>query len=902
MAHYDIFRDQLAISFPGHGHALWEPSPGDLTLRIFHRLFNILLPADDPSHENFGVPDNHEQFQPKVPRHIISGILRPDNFCSAAVNLESDGLGQFAIRPSDPGEVVFSCKEKPGANTVWMIKHIDQWFSWSQGKGLGISQMEDIVLLTGTDLTRSWANVAFLGQANARVSFGVEATHSKINWQFSPERKTGSAGGIGGQNLPEDQCIFIRGFRVRKRIIWWSKLRAAAGPNPDPKDDGNGPAAGLIALTAIPKAYRNRTLQPDVVLSCLRSSKLAIHEFELGPGKSSSSNKGANADTEIVRVASFSAAFKVVALVLLDIPSQPSSPYYYSFRLTTSSHARGHVASYICLRDVRRISLSRPAGALPRKRRPASWHFLSKAPSSSAEREEAWASLDFRKSVQVTVPFESTGIYDFTGGALLLGTRLHNTSRRPTIGYSCVTLPSLSSTEDQKLKWRELSLGIQILDVGLAVHEHDLIAALTACKPIIFVALISLILGNCNVLIEIVGEFVALLITFPLVRDASVDMFFLVRWKTGKAHRLPSERGAYAYFSFLTEDTLVIPNLLQNTLEITRIVVDERDDDVPRLVRLCTLGLPPLAAHASIIQLSCHAEPNPTGSGSGPLLVPARSSRPFYNNAADAIMLFNLLIDDTNPHAFFHETRNFTFIVHRHALVAQIPHAEPACAPFRSAPGTAPTLVPWFAWGVPVTRWFESDPASMPWVTTSAGQRAVTMEDNKPTPIIVRDFNPYAVRAALARQAARGLSQEFDHDARQLPNGNRQVVKVEENVIPAGTTFREDVQSALPYIETITQNGYYYEGALIDEERILGLEVRLLPGVNGYLHLANMESKTKRDPAPDIRYPKSDSNFKLCNSSLGPSSWDLRHTDTFKLCSSLSTASTLPKISNIFSN
>jgi hypothetical protein len=98
-------------------------------------------------------------------------------------------------------------------------------------------------------------------------------------------------------------------------------------------------------------------------------------------------------------------------------------------------------------------------------------------------REEAWANLDFHKNVQVTVPFESTGIYDFTGGAFLLGTRLHSTSRRPTIGYSYLTLPSLTSTEDQKLEWRGPSVGIQILDVGLAVHEHDLIAALTAYVP-----------------------------------------------------------------------------------------------------------------------------------------------------------------------------------------------------------------------------------------------------------------------------------------------------------------------------------------------------------------------------------------------------------------------------------
>ena len=110
MAHYDIFRDQLAIRFPALGHALWEPSPGNLYRVVgvgdvgyicegrFHRLFNILLPADDPSHANFGVPDNHEPFEPKVLEHIRTGVLRPDNFCSAGVTLESDGLGQFATR------------------------------------------------------------------------------------------------------------------------------------------------------------------------------------------------------------------------------------------------------------------------------------------------------------------------------------------------------------------------------------------------------------------------------------------------------------------------------------------------------------------------------------------------------------------------------------------------------------------------------------------------------------------------------------------------------------------------------------------------------------------------------------------------------------------------------------
>jgi len=34
------------------------------------------------------------------------------------------------------------------------------------------------------------------------------------------------------QNLPQNQCIFVRGFRVTRRRYFWPKLRGA-GPAPD---------------------------------------------------------------------------------------------------------------------------------------------------------------------------------------------------------------------------------------------------------------------------------------------------------------------------------------------------------------------------------------------------------------------------------------------------------------------------------------------------------------------------------------------------------------------------------------------------------------------------------------------------------------------------------------------
>jgi hypothetical protein len=48
---------------------------------------------------------------------------------------------------------------------------------------------------------------------------------------------------------------------------------------------------------------------------------------------------------------------------------------------------------------------------------------------------------------------------------------------------------------------------------------------------------------------------------------------------------------------------------------------------------------------------------------------------------------------------------------------------------------------------------------------------------------------------------------------------------VDGSVIAAGSVFKDDVRSSLPYVEVVTLAEYRYEGVLIDEERILGLKV-----------------------------------------------------------------------------
>jgi hypothetical protein len=55
-------------------------------------------------------------------------------------------------------------------------------------------------------------------------------------------------------------------------------------------------------------------------------------------------------------------------------------------------------------------------------------------------------------------------------------------------------------------------------------------------QPIIFISSKSLILDLPSVRIKIVGDYLALHITFLLLQDASDDMFFLVVWIKGEVH------------------------------------------------------------------------------------------------------------------------------------------------------------------------------------------------------------------------------------------------------------------------------------------------------------------------------------------------------------------------------
>jgi len=230
---YDIFREELAIKYPSYGHALWDPSPGGRYTSVeigdvgfiregyFHRLFNILLPEDHPSHRD-GVPSHHEPLVLRMRFPTNTGTLQPNNFRSNAVSDTSDIQRLHASGPDEATQFSFSCSRRQGAvlslpvpaqrqDTAaraafakCIIKHIDEWFAFARECDLGISR-EDIILVTGRHLARSWANIAF-HNGDEQVSFGAQVFgRSGVNWQFTPEGARGVMFNLG----PSGQVRFV---------------------------------------------------------------------------------------------------------------------------------------------------------------------------------------------------------------------------------------------------------------------------------------------------------------------------------------------------------------------------------------------------------------------------------------------------------------------------------------------------------------------------------------------------------------------------------------------------------------------------------------------------------------------------------------------------------------------
>ncbi|KAI9445965.1 hypothetical protein H4582DRAFT_2163098, partial [Lactarius indigo] len=285
------------IAHPAFGHALWDPDPGQyppvqvgdvgyIRNGKFHRLFNALLSADHPSHKRLGTPPDHEPLQLQVKDHIDRGTIGPNTFHSYGVNVgirwirgtrqRVIGLPILNLATVGSADVSFSCTKTQGAVLSlpvaarredtphlghfrkWILRHIDSWYTFACTLEIDI-QMEHIILVTGCHRSKSWTNTVFnKTRADARVSLGVDvgAFGANINWRVSEFRVQGAVHNRGpnGWRLPKNQCIFIRGFRVKRFFFGLvPRIRGAAEPKPDTRGDNPEPEKKVAPAPVVAK-------------------------------------------------------------------------------------------------------------------------------------------------------------------------------------------------------------------------------------------------------------------------------------------------------------------------------------------------------------------------------------------------------------------------------------------------------------------------------------------------------------------------------------------------------------------------------------------------------------------------------------------------------------------------
>jgi hypothetical protein len=295
-----------------------------------------------------------------------------------------------------------------------------------------------------------------------------------------------------------------------------------------------------------------------------------------------------------------------------------------------------------------------------------------------------------------------------------------------------------------------------------------------------------------------------------------------------------AERLTYGSLAFLSEDVIMLPNLARNAIELCSFSQSQRmsvspattflDDcqqlhpDFATAIPLRTvviLRLPLLSTEMQIARIACRGEPTPYSS----TYAPPRdgSDFAFRPQAESSIIIFNMLLEDDAP-LFFGRLKSLSFAIHRYALLDQIDEHD-ECQ-WNIAPSMDDEMlgVPWGEWGPGITRWFSTDDIPTRWITTSCGQRWATIEQDKPSSICIRDFNPINIRRAIETL---GKARWYETNNAVITIVDTPSYASEEN----DHTFAEEVESRLPYLEIQTKIRYNYSSVFMDEGWLLGIVV-----------------------------------------------------------------------------
>src|SRR3984893_9764826 len=205
---YDVYRDQLTALY--YGHALWAPDPNQLYERVkigdvgyvrdgyFVRMFNVLLPWDDPSNRTTCQPEQYTPLDVGLFWNTKKTRFAKGDYYSRHVNSRDESNPHSASTPDEYVVIVlsrivtiytysyianftaYSCSRRYGALLAlpydglhedvirtkvfedYIRDNIDVWFAIARRDNLDVDRMEEIILVTGCTLVTAWGVAAFI--------------------------------------------------------------------------------------------------------------------------------------------------------------------------------------------------------------------------------------------------------------------------------------------------------------------------------------------------------------------------------------------------------------------------------------------------------------------------------------------------------------------------------------------------------------------------------------------------------------------------------------------------------------------------------------------------------------------------------------------------------------------
>ncbi|KIL62129.1 hypothetical protein M378DRAFT_166112 [Amanita muscaria Koide BX008] len=301
------------------------------------------------------------------------------------------------------------------------------------------------------------------------------------------------------------------------------------------------------------------------------------------------------------------------------------------------------------------------------------------------KREDAWRKLNpvFETTIKpIDLP---SPLYELTAGNYFL-----SDENQKDLSYC--RLPSSPQDSPQWVSipchGPEQSWSGSIVDMGMAIYEHDLVVNIIASevgnqaaetgmqRHSLDLVLLKFSTGEYHPLadrpiihvqrssaepyanIRIVGDNLAL-----VVHDQDGSKLFIFDWKTGHKrlqHKAAEDAYNFSGLAFVSPELLLVPNRILSNFEIWQLFSSHSNPNPP--VQILSLQIPAVSDNYFIIRLDCHGEPSPFLRS-----MPYFPPRPFSSSSENSIITVNVLLV-----SLMELESAYKLIMHRRALLDMI--------------------------------------------------------------------------------------------------------------------------------------------------------------------------------------------------------------------------------------